>query len=167
MTEAEIQRAIAWQYKWWSNIIVPNVFLPGRATEMDVALLTPAGALWEFEIKRTMSDWRAERLKRKQYDKLVACRSFHVVLGSLLKLSCWQDFHSKKDNIAIPDHVPPTHGVLAVFKDHPYSTFTVRRPKANRGEYDHEKVRQAMTVALGRRYWKWRALPHPEECLHG
>ena len=45
------------------NLLFPNVHLCGG--EMDLAIVTKAGYLWEVEIKRTLADWKADERKRK------------------------------------------------------------------------------------------------------
>ena len=48
ISEGLLQLAVAQYVQWWRNFVVPNLCL---FHEMDVAVLTRAGCLWEFEIK--------------------------------------------------------------------------------------------------------------------
>lgn len=71
LTEGLVQLAIADYVGWARALVVPNVHLPH---EMDVAVLTRAGCLWEFEIKLSQSDWEVDRRKdeRKPLPKYFA-----------------------------------------------------------------------------------------------
>jgi hypothetical protein len=60
LTENLIQMALAYHLQWWTLTMVPNWC---RFHEMDMAVLTKAGYLWEYEIKISQSDWEADRKK--------------------------------------------------------------------------------------------------------
>lgn len=104
MTEHDIQLAIARKFDWFRNIVVPNAFL--GSFEMDVAIVTPAGYLWEVEIKTSMGDWRADLKKRKHLEREIMdpqtspCRFYYAVDCEMLKMGT-------------PPWVPAYAGVLA------------------------------------------------------
>ena len=60
LTEGLLQLAVAQHVGWWRHTVVPNLCL---WHEMDVAVLTRAGCLWEFEIKVSQADFNRDRLK--------------------------------------------------------------------------------------------------------
>lgn len=59
-TEGLIQLALADYVQWWRVTCVPNLCL---WHEMDFAVLTRAGCVWEFEIKCSQADWNRDNLK--------------------------------------------------------------------------------------------------------
>jgi len=61
MTEHDVQRALAMYVEWWRVCCVPNLC---RWHEMDIAVMTTSGYLWEYEIKVTQSDWNRDIKKR-------------------------------------------------------------------------------------------------------
>ena len=60
LTEGLLQLAVADSVGWWRHMVVPNLCL---WHEMDVAVLTRAGCLWEFEIKVSQADFNRDRHK--------------------------------------------------------------------------------------------------------
>lgn len=63
-SEWDAQLAIAQLYRYRNgNIAIPSCSTFGY--EMDVAIITPAHYLYEIEIKRTLSDWKADEHKDK------------------------------------------------------------------------------------------------------
>jgi hypothetical protein len=60
ISEGLLQLAVASYVQWWRNYVVPNLCL---FHEMDVAVLTRAGCLWEFEIKLSQRDWETDNRK--------------------------------------------------------------------------------------------------------
>ncbi len=65
MNERDIQRCI-WQDKWQSmSLMVPN-YTPHRWFECDMFAVTKAGYFYEYEIKLTKADLRADLRKRSR-----------------------------------------------------------------------------------------------------
>ena len=62
-TEGYTVWALARYFGGGANMLFPNVHFCGG--EMDLAIVTRAGYLWEVEIKRTLADWRADERKNK------------------------------------------------------------------------------------------------------
>ena len=99
LTERVIQMAIASDVQWWNVTIVPNW---ARFHEMDVAVLTRAGYLWEYEIKVDQRDWdtdnRKDMLRRpnlpaSQWNRptrnLEYVKRFHYVYARGLRCPDW------------------------------------------------------------------------------
>lgn len=63
LSEYSAANALAWSFDWSRNTVFPNIYMCGG--EMDLAVITPAGYLWEFEIKLTLADWKADANKSK------------------------------------------------------------------------------------------------------
>lgn len=63
MTELTIQRELYWQYRSASDLLMPN-YTPRRWFECDVWRVTTAGLAVEYEVKLTLSDFRADGRKR-------------------------------------------------------------------------------------------------------
>jgi hypothetical protein len=58
-TEWDAQLAVAQLFRYRNgNTVIPSCSTFGW--EMDVCVITPAHYLYEIEIKRTLSDWKAE-----------------------------------------------------------------------------------------------------------
>lgn len=104
-TEWDAQLAIAQLF----NYRTPNKAIPSCTTfgwEMDVAVITPANYLYEIEIKRTLSDWKADEAKAKwKMSRHQVVRFYYAIPPHLLekKPSFVSDdtgiiFLQKKDN---------------------------------------------------------------------
>lgn len=67
MTENQIQNLLSRHLYFYKvhRLTVPNSTLWGW--EMDLLSFTPAGLAWEFEIKCSMSDFLADKKKRKKF----------------------------------------------------------------------------------------------------
>lgn len=67
MTESDIIDAVARWLPYWRYACIPNVLLKIRAVggEMDLAVLTRHGMLWEIEAKTNVADWQRESRKTK------------------------------------------------------------------------------------------------------
>ena len=96
LTEGLIQLALAEYVTWWQVVAVPNWT---RFHEMDLAVLTRAGYLWEYEIKVDQQDWntdcRKDRHSPPPYDWKEPTRSlkyvkrFHYVYAHGLRCPDW------------------------------------------------------------------------------
>lgn len=75
MTERSIQMALYWRFRSTARLMVPNYNLYPRWFECDLLRVTKAGYAHEFEIKRTISDFKADAHKscgRTKHDRLAA-----------------------------------------------------------------------------------------------
>ena len=63
LTANDCIKAVALYFDHGRNLIVPNVQMFG--CELDVACLSKSGYLTEVEVKISLGDWHADRLKTK------------------------------------------------------------------------------------------------------
>jgi len=64
MKSLDIEIAVAEHLKWRRNLVVPNVWWGlGFHHELDLAVLTKSGRLWEVEIKVSKADLKADKKK--------------------------------------------------------------------------------------------------------
>ncbi len=84
-TEWDAQLAVAQLFRYRNG----NLAFPSCCTfgwEMDVAILTPAGYLYEVEIKRSLSDWKADESKHKwQMDRGHVSKFYYAIPPELLE----------------------------------------------------------------------------------
>jgi len=87
LTEYYCQKALASHFDWRRNHIFPNVYFCGG--EMDIAVVTPSNYLWEFEIKLSVSDWKADIKKSKWKDPdREWIKRFYYVVPSGMEHKC-------------------------------------------------------------------------------
>ena len=65
MTEYDLQYQIWLLYQGSGNTLIPNI--EGGYGEMDMLRLTRAGYAYEFEVKITRSDFRADKKKKDKH----------------------------------------------------------------------------------------------------
>lgn len=118
MTESDAQLALARKFDWFRNLIVPNAYL--GFWEMDVAVVTPSGYLWEVEVKLTKSDWKAD-LKKEKWEH------FEMMLGPETKVPSRFYYCVPPELVAggIPEWVPEKAGVL-VIRPQPNTNYNYR-----------------------------------------
>lgn len=156
--EKEIQSVLAFHFKYWMNIVVPNAnFGLGN---MDLAVITKNGILWEIEIKVTLADWKADMKKRKW-------RAWGRVEGAAMPLNYGEN---KQDparfyycvpeallKSGIPEWVWPNAGIIKIVesKHSPGHLFIVGvRPPVRLHTRKVSIEDQFMILKkLGSRYW--------------
>lgn len=104
LTCLDIEIAVAKNFNYRQNLIVPNVFWGlGFNHELDVAVMTPARYLTEIEIKTTASDLRRDLKKDHHHASPKIRRHFFAVPESLQELAL--------------ELAPPGWGVLS-YREH-------------------------------------------------
>ena len=63
LTESLALTALGHFFDYSRNQVFPNVHL--YDWESDLVVVTPAGYLWEVEVKTTLQDWKADSSKSK------------------------------------------------------------------------------------------------------
>lgn len=164
MTEMEVQRALGSWIGWHRVLVVPNLCY---YHEMDVAVLTKAGYVWEYEIKLSQADWNRDQ--KKDVPSTVP----DWAKGN----ADWEQFYGKPrrrmefvkrftyvyaKGLTCPDWVPEWAGLLAVSKDPPEGKTLVfdpvRWPTDRKVEKAPANFRSAMYEAIYFRYWRLRAV---------
>jgi len=169
MTELGVCRLLANWVEWWKVLAVPNVTMSWG--EIDLAVVTGANRLWEFEVKLTQSDWEADRKKphriaaddvlpngihpvragwwrddRQRWEKAVS-RFYYVYLASL-KVPAW-----------VPEdagliEVVPTERSWGVVNGHRLNV--VRQTSTRRSALPLADAQvQAIAMKGARRLWMW------------
>jgi hypothetical protein len=104
---AEIELSLAKYLNFKQKLIVPNLWWGlGLAYEMDLAVITPAGYLWEIEIKISKADMLADKKKRHQHNSELVKQLYFAFPTELLATT---DVES-----LVPEHA----GILAINGSH-------------------------------------------------
>jgi len=143
LTESEAANALASRFDWFRNLVLPNVYLCGG--EMDLAVITPAGYLWEFEIKLSLSDWKADANKAKwnHPGRRFVSRFYYVVPEALIEKA--------------PEFVPESAGLIKLHHTKwDWWVSVVREPKGRRGEKVTPAMREKFYNKSYFRYWRNR-----------
>jgi hypothetical protein len=163
ITEQLLQLAVAQYVQWWRCFVVPNLCL---FHEMDVAVLTRAGCLWEFEIKCSQQDWNNDRKKDEANPldwrgrvrrNLKQVSRFYYVVAPGLKVPDWLGGTHPLG----PEHVTALAsfaGILrareGTYRDQTYIVLAPeKRAKSRRVEKLNERQRAAIYTAAHRRFW--------------
>lgn len=167
MKTPDLFRALAISFEWWTNVVVPNVYLGQRSDEMDLAIISKSGLLWEVEIKASLADWRADLSKRKWKpekkegwycppDGSDPARFYYAVPMCLVKEA--KGNNSLGYKYILPDFVPGSAGVLGVYDDDGKPRVRFLRPAKplHRNPLPME-LRLELLRKLGIRYWKHAA----------
>lgn len=168
LTEALVQTAVADYVQWWRVVCVPNLCL---FHEMDVAVLTRSGCLWEYEIKLSQSDWNNDRRKdvERPLDPSTALYPEELRRAwarPTRNLTYVERFHYVyAAGLSRPDWVPAWAGLLEVdyrtVGGHIYVGLTEhRKATPRRAQKPTDAHVRAMYEAVYRRYWRRvRGLP--------
>lgn len=71
MGECDIQRTLFWKHRSAATIMLPN-YTPNGWYESDLYVVTNAGYAVEYEIKTSLSDFRADFRKRDKHRRLAS-----------------------------------------------------------------------------------------------
>lgn len=158
LTEHTIQRAVARFVDWQRVVVVPNLVY---WHEMDVAVLTKAGYLWEFEIKVSQADWNRDQKKdvigqvpdwakgSEHWE-----RYFSSPRRNLEYVKRFTYVYAK--GLTPPDWVPEWTGLLEASGAGGQTVHLdpIRWPKNRKAEKAPEKLRLAMLTSIYFRYWR-------------
>ena len=160
-TEKGIQRAILSRYGQGSDLLMPN-YTPSGWWECDVFRLTQAGYFYEYEIKLTRADFKADVRKtskpygrfrngawsqpaKRKYEELRA-RSIHAPK---------QFWYIVPEDLVTEDEIPPFAGLMyATLGRYNYFTLSkvVEAPMVN----NNPMGREVFDLAYHRAYHRWR-----------
>lgn len=139
LTERKAQTELARWFNCYAQLVVPSVFFAGG--EMDLAVVTRTGYLSEIEIKLSVSDWNADRLKAKwtHADRALVAKFFYAVPLDLVERA--------------PEWVPTSAGILA------FTSRGIREVrKAVRNKAAPKLTAEHRNTLLESTYWRyWRA----------
>jgi hypothetical protein len=164
MKSSEVYQALARKLEWWRNTIVPNVYLGSRRDEMDLAIISKSGLLWEIEIKVSMADWKADMHKPKwnRGQRVLPChpaRFYYAVPTELVpEVERCEAERWGKRRYAIPDWVDSSAGVIAV---EGFDCQMLRQAKPLHRSPLPLELRLELLQKLGARYWGHVA-PHDQ-----
>ena len=156
MKSSEIYQVLARRLEWWRNTIVPNVYLGARRDEMDLAIISQSGLLWEVEIKVSMSDWKADfnKPKWKRGQRVLPChpaRFYYAVPFELVpEIARSESERWGKRKYSIPEWVAPSSGIIAVNTDR---CEILRQAKPMHRNPLPLELRLELLQKLGARYW--------------
>lgn len=178
LTEYSIQRALARSLGWHRHTIVPNLCF---YHEMDVAVLTRAGCLYEYEIKCAQRDWTTDNRKDVPQpipDWLMGENGARVYPNPV-ELQKAQDsyarpirnrkhvkrfYYAYAQGLVCPEWVPEWAGLIEASLDGKRKIVTLREVRAATDravEKPPESLRVAMLTSIYHRYWQY-AMPHNE-----
>ena len=142
-SEGLLQLAVAEYVHWWRCFVVPNLCL---YHEMDVAVLTRAKCLWEFEIKVSQADWNADQRKDNPVNGWTAKRDLTYVD---------RFYYVVAPGLVAPDWMPDFVGILRAYE--PYEGYvglkSERRAKRRRAAKPTAAHCEAIYTAAHRRFW--------------
>ena len=143
MNESEAIFLLGRHFCWGSTQCFPNVHLCGG--EMDLAVVSRAGYLWEVEVKLTLADWRADERKGKWLSpsRKYVSRFFYAVPSELVG--------------AAPSFVPPETGLLEIGPSWVKEIRTAKRRKVSKLT-DAQMSR--LLDSTYHRYWQERIHRH-------
>jgi hypothetical protein len=151
MTERDVQLALGTYVQWWRVICVPNLC---RWNEMDLAVVTQAGYLWEYEIKVSQSDWNRDNQKRCRQERFrqwaAPVKRFHYVYARGLVCPDW--VHEDTGLIEAAWHI--SSGYRAKEGERVLRLRTVRAPKDRKVEKIPDRDKEAIQRAIYCRYWR-------------
>ena len=154
MKTPDLMRRLAISFQWWRNLIVPNVYLGDRTDEMDLAIVSKSGLLWEVEVKASMADWRADIDKRKwkcaRYDDASPARFYYAVPQEFVGKKA-EATYCARSTYVFPEWLPIHAGVLLVNEDR---IFTARTARALHRKPLSQKLVSELQQKLGMRYWR-------------
>lgn len=139
LTENRAVVILASHFNCWQNLCFPNVYLCGG--EMDLAIVTRAGYLWECEIKLTRANWLADARKKKWLEpaRRFVSRFFYAVPESLVT--------------NVPEFVPETAGLLVFCGAGVREVRTAKRKTAPKLP---DPLRQQLYSSTYYRFWQQR-----------
>ncbi len=160
--EGLLQLAVAQYVQWWRNYVIPNLCL---FHEMDVAVLTRAGCLWEFEIKVSQRDWDKDFEKDVRGDHWRVRRNLQYVD---------RFYYVVAPGLIAPEWLPEWAGILRAevgtgwygYDGDCIRLTSERDAKRRRAEKPTEKHRAAMLRSAYHRFWsRTMALPNAPELV--
>mgnify|MGYP000907562500 FL=1 len=192
LTEGLVQRGLAAYVDWLRCVAVPNLTI---WHEMDLAVLTRAGCLYEYEIKLTQADWNGDKRKdvvvetdwHRQMAALgpeYAARHAPRPIRNLNHVERFYYVYAK--GLTCPDWVPEWAGLISVdYKAQNGAMWldfhSVRRAKSRRVEKPSEGAVRKIYMAAYMRFWNYAMnlplsrqveviespVPEYEEAQHG
>jgi hypothetical protein len=145
LSEYVAANTLALKFDWARNIVFPNVYMCGG--EIDLAVITPAGYLWEFEIKLTLADWKADANKSKwsHPSRKYISRFYYAVPEGMAE--------------KVPDFVPESTGLIELYYNRrrgDWLTNEVRKATGKRGEKVPDISIKKIKEKAYFRYWGQR-----------
>ncbi|MEE9159996.1 MAG: MmcB family DNA repair protein [Gammaproteobacteria bacterium] len=143
LTEARAIIMLTNRFDVWNNRCFPNVLLCGG--EMDLAVVSRSGFLWEVEVKLTRYDWLADARKSKWTvpGRRFVSRFFYAVPEALIS--------------DVPEFVPDSAGLIAFQGDTIREVRTARRHKAPKLP---DAQMRALYESTYHRFWRERLHRH-------
>jgi len=153
MTEHQIQKRLYWAHR--KDVLAPNIHLHNW-WECDLLRLTPAGYLYEYEIKLTVQDFHADQKKcrylkggggkTRKHDALIngltcAPNYYHYVLPHTLYLQVQQA-------------IPRQYGVVTLRDARSRPQYVRRGTRLHL--HKNENARNQILTSTYHRYWKYK-----------
>ena len=156
LTEHLVQKSLAQYVQWWNVVAVPNLCL---FHEMDLAVLTKAGCLWEYEIKLTQADWERDRKK----DEKTGDRPWQQATRRLTYVKRFHYVYA--EGLTCPEWVPEFAGLIEVqyragrheYTGADYADVVLRQtrpPKDRKVPKPTEDHCRRIYIAAYHRYWR-------------
>jgi len=156
LTEQSIQRELVRMLGYQRVLVVPNL---RYYHEMDLAALTPAGCLWEYEIKVSQHDWNRDREKDviPEVPEWAKANPDWVKFYSVPRrrlAHVKRFYYVYAEGLTCPSWVPEWAGLISARPCPHHVELTHVRPATNRRvEKPPEKFRLAMLLSIYHRYW--------------
>ena len=159
MTERNIQLMLMRHYRSSWVCACPN-YTPIGWWECDLWAVTKAGYAVEYEIKLTVSDFRADQKKgrnrwlhegRRYTGKTREVK--HEMIGDTNGPTRFFYVVSSNIEAAVKDELPEWAGLIVADEDHWLICEVVRAPRLHRTKINKREIRLAMT-RMWYRYWQ-------------
>lgn len=142
-------KALGTALDWFRRPCCPNIML-SHATESDFVCITESGYLWEFEIKITKADWKADALKSRSYNPGNSPARFYYAVPESLCVD------------GIPEWVDPTAGVVTFENweikrgdDYPHTMRWLRQAKVRHKNKAPPALKAELCRKVYARYWRY------------
>lgn len=146
-TEWDAQLAVAQLFRYRNgNIAIPSCSTFGW--EMDVCVITPADYLYEIEIKRTLSDWKADEHKDKWKRSRPQVSKFYYAIPPEL-LDKKPPFVSEDTGIILLEKSKNLNAGFRVYAE-------IHKPAKRLSKYKVDRNRAYMMGVFYHRYWSLR-----------
>ncbi len=155
MNEREVQHRLYWEYHSSAEILMPN-YTPAGWFECDFFRVTKAGYFYEYEIKQSMSDFRADK-KKNRYNWKERChkpKSLMIALAAKGSPSRFYYVVSEKIKDKVISELPDWAGLFEFGskQDQVFVRLLKQAPKMHGRKISRAIIRHCKTSAM-HRYW--------------
>jgi len=152
MTESEIQAIIQIdERRWGHEVYVPNVYL--FKWESDMISINKHGYTWEYEIKCTRADFKADFKKESKHYALELGVMIDPLNGPEIAFRPNRFIYVCPEGLIKPDEIPDYCGLMYVKESCTFPWIIKRPPKLHRDKITLTQTRRLLK-SLHSKYWR-------------